>query len=465
MIQGPGGKARVLSIPMRMDRALQRVALTKLAPALDQFFEESSLAYRRGLGRKRAARRLRRAFQEGYRIALRSDFAQFFDTIDHALLRDRLEAHLADGPTVELIMRWVQTGAPFDHRGVPTGAPLSPLLANLFLDRFDKETARAGTCLVRYADDFMILFKDPAHAQRVYEEARASAQALLLSLNEHKTRRVDLRAGFEFLGFSFQKTDRWTMTATDEPRPVEDLGWQQARKHPDAPTPIPLPGQTTAAIPETRQWVVFGPGAVSVRTKDGQLRCAYRDGEAETSVPLMQIREAIVLGHATVTAPALRDLTQHNIRVILADDSGRLRGELSQGGVEAQPDAIRAQLAIRSDPAWRLAIARRLIVAKITNYATLAEAMVDVGDRSVVTALRGSASKARNADSVQRLLGFEGAAAARWYRFFAMRLPHWCRFERRVAPDAEDPANILLNLAHTILHRQATLAVRLERLA
>lgn len=463
-IDQPGGKVRVLSIPTPMDRALQRAMLVHLAPALDQFFEESSLAYRKGLGRKRAARRIRDAFRDGYRYALRSDFRQFFDTIDHRLLQDRLEAYLADDSTVDLIMRWVRAGAPFEDRGIPTGSPLSPLLANLFLDRFDEQVARDGGRLVRYADDFMILFKDLSQAQAVFQEAQSACESLLLSLNDDKTHRVDLRGGFEFLGFRFQKTDRWAITATQTPQRVEDLGWQQAAKQPQDPLPIPLPGETDLATPETRSWVVFGPGATSIRARDGQLLCGYREGTAETSAPLDQTREVLLLGYATLTASALVAFAERHIRVVLADDSGRPRGELAMHCVDTPPEAVAGQLAIAADPGWRLAIARRLVAAKIRNHGALASAVAGSADPAVGPGLIELALRAEGATSMEQLLGIEGSAARQWYRFFATRLPRWCRFERRVAPDAEDPANILLNLAQTVLHRQAVLAARLAGL-
>ena len=410
-IEKPDGTTRVLSIPAPLDRALQRAVLTRLAPALDQFFEESSLAYRQGLGRKRAAVRIRNAFRDGYRYALRCDFRQFFDSIDHRLLNDRLEAYLADSPTVEALMRWVRAGSPYQGRGLPTGAPISPLLANLFLDRFDEQVTREGGRLVRYADDFMILFKDTAKAQQVFDDAQSSANALLLSLNSDKTRHVKLRSGFEFLGFRFQKTDRWVVTSAQTPQRVEDLGWRQAIKRPTEPTAIPLPGETDLATPENRSWAIFGPGATALRQHKGLFSCSYRHAAMQTTVPADQTREILILGHTTVTASALRACQERRIRLILADDSGRPRGELAAEVIDTPPEAVAAQLSNIADLTWRLAIARRLIAAKILNYATLARVISGVGDAPPNPALHGlirKANTARSFSATARLRGSRG---------------------------------------------------------
>src|SRR5262249_59106429 len=121
----------------------------------------------------------------------RSDFHRFFDSIDHGLLRQRLDAYLADDRLVELIMLWVTSGAIQPGRGLPTGSVLSPLLANLFLDQFDEHVVGEGARLVRYADDFLLLFRDETQAKAVYEDAYREAEQLRLTLNEEKTHLLD----------------------------------------------------------------------------------------------------------------------------------------------------------------------------------------------------------------------------------------------------------------------------------
>jgi retron-type reverse transcriptase len=87
--------------------------------------------------------------------------------------------------------------------GVPQGAPISPLLCNIYLHEFDQRIVARFPRLVRYADDFVILCRDMEEARRAMDEARLALEALRLSLHPQKTRITHFRLGFKFLGFFF----------------------------------------------------------------------------------------------------------------------------------------------------------------------------------------------------------------------------------------------------------------------
>jgi len=459
----PDGRSRVLAIPHRLDRALQRALLESLAPAVDRLLEEASVAYRRGLGRESAARHVRRAFEEGFRFGLRADFRRFFDTIDHDRLRDRLEAYLADDALVDLLMTWVAIGSPAPGRGIPTGAPLSPLLANLFLDSFDEEVARDGGRLVRYADDFVILYRTRAEADGVFGLATRAAQALELALNETKTAHVDVGA-FDFLGYRFERRERWVGEPTGAPRPIEELGWRQREPVAAAAVRHPLPGEVDAVGSDDRAFVIVGPGLSALSVDGDQLRCAYGDGR-ETRIGIGRVGELLVIGQPSISGPALRKLLEDDRQVVLTDDRGRTVVPLGRSRAIESPESITAQVDMARDPAWRLGLARLILSAKIGNYAVLAEATRPSGaDEPLAATLRDHAARALRAESIESLRGIEGAAAARWYAALPSRLPDWCRFRTRVAPDADDPVNVLLNMAMTALHRQLVIAIRLAGL-
>jgi len=245
-IIGGQGKTRVLAIPSRRDRALQRMVLDQIAPGLDRFLEDSSLAYRKGLGRQRAAVRIRDAYRRGYRWAVKADFAAFFDSVDLTELAARLEAYLADDELTAFIMASIRAGSPQPDRGLPTGAPLSPLLANLLLDQFDEQVTAEGGFLVRYADDFLILFRAREQADQIFQLAHSAAAALQLELNQDKTRLVELDEPFVFLGFRFEKRETWEATALSEPAALDDLGWyDSATSQPTQVAAVRLPGESS----------------------------------------------------------------------------------------------------------------------------------------------------------------------------------------------------------------------------
>ena len=459
------GSARQLAIPGPMDLALQRAVLAYLAPGLDAFFEDSSLAYRRGLGRQSAARRTGAAAADGFRYALRADIEDFFDSVDHAELRERLDAFLADDGTVRMLLEWVRSGAPGVDRGLPTGAPLSPLLSNLFLDQFDEAIARQGARLARYADDFLVLYRNSEEAEAVFEGARQAAEALQLRLNENKTARLDLREPFEFLGFRFEFRERWDLTAAPRPTRISELGWHEARVTVPPQRRILLPGEAEADSPLDVAVLIIGPGLDRIEISGESLVMRYADGSAPRSVPIDRVREVVIFGRATMTDAAISQLLHRTIPVLFVDRGGRPLGWLEPQVTLENGDAIMAQTRAADDPGRRLAFGRALIAAKLWNYAALAEAFAGRSrDAELPSALRRLSEQARQAGSLEELLGYEGAGAARWYADFSNRIDARFNFERRVAPAAADPINALLNLAFTHLHRRLIVAIRLAGL-
>ena len=453
------GAARRLAVPPPRDRALQRLVLERLGPALDKFFEVSSLAWRKGLGRQRAPERIQRAYREGFRFALREDFDRFFDSIDHGQLTDRLEAYLADDTLTALIMRWVAVGAAVPGRGLPTGAPLSPLLGNLLLDHFDEQIAAQGARLIRYGDDFLVLCRTQAEAEALYRVASDAAEQLRLALNSTELCVLDFREPFDFLGFRFVKQEQW-QTAGEGVRPLDEVGWRDLSRQP-APqlADVVLPGETMPAASGDAAVGVIGPGLAELSAAGDRLRYRYH-GQPPHTVPMPGLGTLLVLGPVCLPAEVLTLWLQHDVTVLLADGHGHVQGRLA-ADAEDDPQALLAQAAVVGSVERRLAIARELVVAKLRNYATLARvAPPRAGDDGLETELLQAATRAAAATSLDQLRGVEGAGAARWYGAFASRLGHGFRFECRVAPQAEDPVNVLLNIGYTALYHWMIVAAR-----
>ncbi|HMS15195.1 MAG TPA: reverse transcriptase/maturase family protein, partial [Planctomycetota bacterium] len=277
-----GSGHRTLSIPDRCDRALQRCVLRQIAPAIDMYLEHSSHAYRTGLGTWSAARALKVAHKEGFSFAIRADFRRFFDTIDHTILHDRLRAYLGDDPLVDLLMHWVRAHAPSAGLGLPTGAPLSPLLSNLFLDRFDEivEGDRRQRRLVRYADDFLLLFRKSEQAESAWKNLYTETERIRLALNSEKTHVLDLDTPFEFLGLRFEPARGWAHASPEVgPRTLNELGWKKAPKAaPTVATAWRLPGELSGEPRCGLRSGVILPGATMISDLgEGRLRVHRSD--------------------------------------------------------------------------------------------------------------------------------------------------------------------------------------------
>lgn len=208
----PGKTPRGLAIPAVRDRILQTSVTLALTPRVENELEDCSFAYRQGRGVRQAAERINYYQRQGYRWVVDADIESFFDTIPHAALLTRLEALVPEAALIELVAQWL-TAEIIDqgrcHRprqGIPQGSPISPLLANLYLDTLDEALLDANHVLVRYADDFVVLAKTRERAEQALELTRDVLERIALRLNPIKTRIVNLEQGLEFLGWHFVRS-------------------------------------------------------------------------------------------------------------------------------------------------------------------------------------------------------------------------------------------------------------------
>jgi RNA-directed DNA polymerase len=222
-IPKPGSKEkRPLGIPTVRDRVAQGAVRHVLEPIFERDFAEHSYGFRPGLGCKNALRRVDALLREGYTWVVDADIKSYFDTIPHDRLMARVGEKVSDGRVLELIEGFLKQdileGLKYwtPEEGTPQGAVISPLLANIYLDPLDHHMAGLGFEMIRYADDFVILCRTEADAQRALDLAGQWMSENGLRLHPEKTRIVDalvFKGGFDFLGYHFQygpRRDRLT---------------------------------------------------------------------------------------------------------------------------------------------------------------------------------------------------------------------------------------------------------------
>jgi len=209
-IPKPDGSQRHLGIPNVIDRLVQQAILQVLTPIFDPGFSESSFGFRPGRSAHDAAKQVQAYIRAGYRHCVDMDLAKFFDRVQHDVLMVRVSRKVQDKRLLALIGRYLRAGVMVDTalqpstEGTMQGGPLSPLLANILLDDFDKELESRGLRFVRYADDFLVFTKTSEAAQRVFASLeRYLTRKLKLVVNQDKSR-VCSTNGVEFLGFTFQ---------------------------------------------------------------------------------------------------------------------------------------------------------------------------------------------------------------------------------------------------------------------
>jgi RNA-directed DNA polymerase len=218
------GKLRPLGIPTVRDRTAQMAVLLVIEPIFEADFVECSHGFRPGRNAHQALDKIQAALKAGLHEVYDADLSSYFDTIDHGRLMTKLERRIADRSLLRLIRLWLQAPIEEDDgkggkktttpsRGTPQGGVISPLLANVYLDEFDRDFHGEGgpaqfarARLVRYADDFVVLARYMGPKVVTWIERKLEGE-LGLTVNRAKTRIVKVRTEGEtldFLGFTFR---------------------------------------------------------------------------------------------------------------------------------------------------------------------------------------------------------------------------------------------------------------------
>jgi len=194
-IAKPGGGKRMLGIPTVMDRFIQQMLLLAMTPIWEPRFSQHSYGFRPGRSAQDAVRAAQGYARGGKDWVVDLDIAKFFDHVNWDILMGKLGEVIRDKRVLKLIGRYLRAGAMLDgvvvksvEEGTPQGGPLSPLLANIYLDALDQELERRGHQFSRYADDCNIYVGSQAAAERVMESIQEWIQKQLrLQVNAAKS--------------------------------------------------------------------------------------------------------------------------------------------------------------------------------------------------------------------------------------------------------------------------------------
>jgi RNA-directed DNA polymerase len=222
-IPKPDGKQRPLGIPTIKDRVVQTAVLLVVEPIFEADLQGEQYAYREGRNALDAVHAVSEYLQQGYREVVDADLSGYFDSIPHAELMQCVARRISDKALLHLLKQWLvapveetdrrgrvqrTTRNKDEHRGTPQGAPLSPLLANLYMRRFVLGWKKLGhqnrfqAVIVNYADDFVILCR--YRAEKPLAAMRDMMARLKLTVNEAKTHVCRMTSdSFDFLGYTF----------------------------------------------------------------------------------------------------------------------------------------------------------------------------------------------------------------------------------------------------------------------
>jgi RNA-directed DNA polymerase len=247
MIPKPNGEGeRALGIPTIRDRVIQTAAKLVLEPIFEADFEDNAYGYRPARGAVDAVKEVHRHICRGYTDVVDADLSRYFDSIPHSELIKSVARRIVDRHMLRLIKLWLRApieerdgdggtrrivGGKSNTRGTPQGGVASPLLANIYMNRFLKHWRLTGRgeafCahVVAYADDFVILSR--GRAAEALAWTKAVMTRLGLTLNEAKTSLRNARQQrFDFLGYSFgphryKANGKWYLSASPSKKSMQ----------------------------------------------------------------------------------------------------------------------------------------------------------------------------------------------------------------------------------------------------
>jgi RNA-directed DNA polymerase len=242
-----GGGERPLGIPTIRDRVVETAAKLVLEPIFEADFEDNAYGYRPKRGAVDAVKEVHRHICRGYTDVVDADLSRYFDSIPHDALLKSVARRIADGAVLRLIKLWLKapieerdgdgkrrmSGGKGNKRGTPQGGVVSPLLANIYMNRFLKHWRLTGrgeafrAQVISYADDFVILSR--GYAAEALAWTKVVMTRLGLSINEAKTSLKNARKErFDFLGYSFgphryKANGTWYLSASPSKKSVQRL--------------------------------------------------------------------------------------------------------------------------------------------------------------------------------------------------------------------------------------------------
>ncbi len=460
LIPKASGGVRPLDIPCVADRVVQGAACLVLDPILDREMADASFAYRKGRSVARAVARIAALRRDGFTHVVDGDIRAYFEQIPHERLIAKLETHIDDAALVDLVWLWLETYS-LTGRGVAQGSPISPLLANLYLDTVDEAIQTRGVRLVRFADDFLLLAKTPASAERALAEMGRLLAAQGLELHPDKTRLVTFAEGFRFLGHLFvrslivQEVDAGDMPSEDAIASAETFLREgerrgEARGEGTEDEEAPAGRHADPLFPV----YVVSPGR-RLEARGARLRVVDDLGRVVDLPPGRLDR--IELGPETEAGLDALDLAAANgIEIVRLNGHAEVVGRYeAEGPTRARRHLAQAALVL--DATRRDRLAQVIVAARVRNHRALLRRLNRSRDDPEVTAacvrLNRVLRKLAKPVATEVARGIEGEAAAVFWPAYGRCFPAPFRFSKRTRRPAADAANAAVNVLCAMLAR------------
>ena len=501
----PGGW-RILRVPPVRDRIVQQALLNVLHPVMEPQFEPESYAYRPGRSHKLAVEKVTAWHRQGYDWLLDADIVSYFSHVGHQRLLSEVKERLDKDEFAEMVLWLVSLwntaptlttqGLVLPSKGIPQGSVVSPILANVYLDDFDEALQGGRFRLVRFADDFVVLGRSRAAAEAAQVKVASLLNDMGLRLHPDKTKIASFDQGFKFLGHAFlgdlvvplkrakkqlqqakaEESSLRIVHADEGSRKLTQMQQALLEKLQALNRPIPPPLFVVLGYKVRREEkveiqseeVIWRRGmstlyllqqGTTVKKDYGRFVIRAPQGGFEVErveVLIKEVERILVFGNVQLTTQVLTSCLDAGIVVVFLTQLGDYKGHLiSEEGLEMT--ALLAQYDRRHDLLFQLEMARSLVTGKLRNSRLLLMRLNQKRKLSsvaeIISGLQNDLDAVATAATVNTLRGYEGAAAARYFKGLGLLIKNpGFRFDGRNRRPPLDPVNAMLSFGYTLLH-------------
>lgn len=501
----PGKRPRTLAFPTVRDRILHTAIAILLQPYFEQEFEHNSYGYRPNRSYMMAIDKVIEYRNMGYEHVFDADITAYFDNINQENLFNKLKKTAIETDLLDLIFSLlftfqIQHSKPIFGGalglGIPQGSPLSPLLANYYLDELDEHFINLGLKSVRYADDFVVCCKtaqQAIHAQMHTEQLLAH---LNLTINFKKSQLTTFSEGFRFLGHHFignQVIDeKSSLLFLNEPQSTQVLELHnQQNEEFEYLQQEPLISQLHKVIEDDYDWHEFDirnqpydshikrtPLKTLYLTQIGALAGLRGNrlyislkNEVIKTIPLNVLDSIIVFGRIQLTTDLIAYCTEHHINLIYCSATGRYRAELNQ-----YPNFIpniAKQVSVLQNQLKQKIYSKAILTAKFNNSAQrlkqqsrrkgLSQQQHDKINMTLAL-IKKSINQLTKCNSRQAFFLVEAKVAKQYFQTLAALVDSKWQFYQRNRLPPKDPINALLSLGYNLLFNNTLCLIRKNKL-
>jgi CRISPR-associated protein Cas1 len=459
---------RVLTVPTIRDRVVHTSITNALTPIFEPLFEDGSFAYRPGRGVVDAVKMIEKWRDAGYSVVIEADIVSYFDNIDQSILISKIEGVIKSHNGSAAVLSLIETiladqakalGAP--KRGIAQGSPLSPLLANLYLDALDEEIEKQGVKIVRFADDFVILCKSKKKAEKALDHCVKVLDQHCLKLHNDGTKIVNFDKGFDFIGYLFVRTLalRDTTGQVDEklkpPKPVKSIVTDEGVIEIETKGSTFDPGRRVLYILDDNH---------ALETRNRSFSIIRRDEVELIAIPYHRVGRIEIGPNVDFSRKALELAWKADIEVICLDHFGQSKGLITSTSTKKANLQFKQAESILNNE-FRMHITSKLVNSRIKNQRTqlfrLNRTRDNIEVKVVLKRMKASYRKIDIQNSVNELRGVEGSATALYWPALSLMLNvnQQNGVFRRTRP-ARDPFNAVINYCTAILERDIRASIQ-----